>query len=253
MSIVKASAAVAKGVAELDRLKCCTIPCSDTNGKLGIVPSNWRTKIKASTLDLGDGYECVLGQIFGNYTKGLEKLGHLDDTQWGRENGFESSYSEYSSTELTTAWKVALGFESATDNQVIKVGDILKVTRSLYGTHHRVEEIVWFQGEKQYITVSGLMTRGKFDVTDATDHRVRSRQWLLDNTEAVPSVVKGDFLVDPIGNIYVYDDEDTIWKLRDRSTYASRIYWENASGPLTLLETAGGTAFRKQYEKLSGN
>lgn len=39
-----------------------------------IGPRNWRQKIDVETLDMPDGDHCVLGQLYGNYHRGLDTV-----------------------------------------------------------------------------------------------------------------------------------------------------------------------------------
>lgn len=39
----------------------------------------WRGKIDLETLAIEDGCRCVLGQLYGNYVKGEERLGLITD------------------------------------------------------------------------------------------------------------------------------------------------------------------------------
>ena len=38
------------------------------------VPENWRDRINLNTLNIADDYHCVLGQLFGTFSKGPEPL-----------------------------------------------------------------------------------------------------------------------------------------------------------------------------------
>lgn len=58
MSADVAELAVAKAVALLDQL----------------APANWRDEVTLEYLDMGDGEQCVLGQIYGDYNVGITAL-----------------------------------------------------------------------------------------------------------------------------------------------------------------------------------
>lgn len=47
----------------------------------------WEKKIKPDTLNLGSGCDCILGQVFGDYTKGWKKL-KLDTVEKRADLGF---------------------------------------------------------------------------------------------------------------------------------------------------------------------
>lgn len=46
----------------------------DENG-----PADWRGSIAPTKLDLGNGGTCVLGQVYGDYSRGLDRLGICDE------------------------------------------------------------------------------------------------------------------------------------------------------------------------------
>lgn len=81
---------VARGAAQLD----------------GVRPG-WEKQIDLEVLDIGSGLDCVWGQVFGSYTKGLHVLG-LDDKEAERL-GTTLTDPQYAMGEsrwvaLTQAW-----------------------------------------------------------------------------------------------------------------------------------------------------
>jgi hypothetical protein len=77
----------------------------------------WRSKIVMDELDLASCDVCVLGQVFGSYDTGKYDLGL--DSYATKEYGFNT---DYSMTELTQAWKDALG----KNNILVERGDVYK-------------------------------------------------------------------------------------------------------------------------------
>lgn len=75
----------------------------------------WVKKIRLNKLDLSDPNTCVIGEIFGGYTRGLEGLNK--DKKWGRKNGFNlpvvaSVTDKYEDFQvLTRLWKETLAKE----------------------------------------------------------------------------------------------------------------------------------------------
>ena len=60
----------------------------------------WEHEIDLRRLDLGSWCDCVVGQLFGDYSDGLGALGiHY----WGISHGFSSGSGMYAG--LTRAWK----------------------------------------------------------------------------------------------------------------------------------------------------
>lgn len=77
---------VAKGVERLD--------------KRG--PLYWRRRVDPDTLDLRSPFCCVLGQVYGSYTEGLDALELGSSVDYGF-----NSYG-YDWSELTNEWKRVL-------------------------------------------------------------------------------------------------------------------------------------------------
>jgi len=61
----------------------------------------WRDHIDPNTLELADGCNCILGQLFGDYGKGIDILA-VSPTKYG----FVKSRTTYE--RLTAAWKAVL-------------------------------------------------------------------------------------------------------------------------------------------------
>lgn len=80
--------------------------------------SSWKTDIDLDTLDLGSCSVCVLGQLFGNYSDGLDELGIIG----GYSYGFDQSSGSF--RDLTAAWKDALG----KNNTLVEQGDVYRDT-----------------------------------------------------------------------------------------------------------------------------
>jgi hypothetical protein len=81
----KARARAAAGAALLDR----------------VVPGWWR-RVRIRPLDISDDCNCVTGQLFGTYTKGLEELELA--TAEAKDYGFDKQGGE-SYWTLTDAWR----------------------------------------------------------------------------------------------------------------------------------------------------
>lgn len=77
----------------------------------------WRAKIDIGWLNLSDDYDCVLGQIFGNYDDAIDCFGldDLDDVDFRIHLGFTIDSDEFDLDEydeqfklLTNEWKKQL-------------------------------------------------------------------------------------------------------------------------------------------------
>ena len=74
----------------------------------------WPSKIRTEDLNMRDVEKCILGQLYGSYLIGIEKLREkelyrYEDLQWVGDNGFslDSLYSHLWGT-LTKEWKLQL-------------------------------------------------------------------------------------------------------------------------------------------------
>ena len=106
---------------------------------------DWRSKIKVEKLDISMGDVCVLGQLFGGYFAGLDRLGLSG--LGAEDRGFiaRDSYPTISSKDLTEAWKSILALP--------KVGQIYK---DAYNDAVRVEGVVRRESDGQVtIVVTG--------------------------------------------------------------------------------------------------
>lgn len=65
-------------------------------------PDQWRDHIDLDRLDIGDGCDCVLGQLYGSFADGVGELSIGWD---GRDLGFFGHESD----DLTEAWRRELG------------------------------------------------------------------------------------------------------------------------------------------------
>lgn len=69
----------------------------------------WRDRIDWDKLDMANCYRCILGQLFGKYSEGVEELGVLSGTHYGFDappcltSGVTSEYF----TELAHFWRQA--------------------------------------------------------------------------------------------------------------------------------------------------
>lgn len=115
---------------------------------------NWKKDIDLDTLDLGSCGVCVLGQLFGDYSEGLDELG----IGGGYAYGFDVSTGSF--RDLTAAWKDALG----KNNTLVEKGDVYKDT---YGYAVKVigTQIVRLSDTETitvYVVTTGKVSNGVF-------------------------------------------------------------------------------------------
>lgn len=71
----------------------------------------WFSRINLSTLDICDGENCVLGQLFGDYEDGCEFLFHLGGSRQERAEHGVTLYNwddETAGPMLSAAWEQAV-------------------------------------------------------------------------------------------------------------------------------------------------
>lgn len=81
-------------------------------------PEDWRGKIECDTLDMQSCFDCILGQLYGEYADGLQHLTRTGETTFARRHGFEVTMNEDEEDGVTSlyaqldeAWRQALGCE----------------------------------------------------------------------------------------------------------------------------------------------
>jgi hypothetical protein len=76
----------------------------------------WRGQVDADTINFDSTSDCVLGQLYGNYLRGLNALGHdLYEPYWTELHGVELPVEERDGSygRLTDAWKTYLRSNAA--------------------------------------------------------------------------------------------------------------------------------------------
>jgi len=66
-------------------------------------PADWRERINPYTLDIQSGHNCVLGQLYGVYSRGADALGF--DIEDGGDYGFATRFNY---RMLNKRWKEEL-------------------------------------------------------------------------------------------------------------------------------------------------
>lgn len=70
----------------------------------------WRARVVLDTLDIADWRWCVLGQVFGTYSIGVEELfgDHPDWVDEAIAHGFLHHWENEDPDELTSEWRALL-------------------------------------------------------------------------------------------------------------------------------------------------
>lgn len=67
---------------------------------------DWVEKIDCETLDLSEGAQCVLGQVYGDFDLGVDSLHGEWDLEWAEKRGFYRDSGDYD--DIDKAWHVVL-------------------------------------------------------------------------------------------------------------------------------------------------
>lgn len=219
MSINAAKSAVKAGVAFLD-----------DNASEYASLTDWRNKLDLSKLNIASGQSCVLGQLFGDYTTGIDRLG-LTSTS-ARRKGFESdTYGDYgdsvTSDELNQAWKEALGNEIV--GRVYVEGTSSHWAYKVLGVSQKTD------GTRVVTYEHGKVKDGKFVVSSGSTSTWDESDFLASLKVYEPPTIKvGIALAEKNGHTTAFMvTEDTwtdvlkFWRLVDSSTHAKQSYWED--------------------------
>lgn len=183
----------------------------DSKAAAGAISANWRDKVDLGTLRLESCDVCVLGQVFGHYDTGKAKLGI--DNYDTKALGFNT---DYSMTELTEAWKDALGKNGV----LVEKGDIYQ-DRYKYTVKVIATTLVPVDNETitAYIVQTGEMKGGKFAPYSTKDVSIlRKKDFETTYTTKVEKFVpkKGMFVTaTSTGKSYYMVADDEVRELKD--------------------------------------
>ncbi len=71
---------------------------------LNRVKPGWFRKVRPRKLNMADCWECILGQLFGEYTTGQSELFKWWDTVKSIKHGFSDHTQVYGPKDLKEAW-----------------------------------------------------------------------------------------------------------------------------------------------------
>lgn len=66
---------------------------------------NWRNYVKPERLVMSSCLRCVLGQVFGDYTEGYDKLFDDPDREHAAAHGFDAGEHSDDYSQLAEEWK----------------------------------------------------------------------------------------------------------------------------------------------------
>ncbi|WAB09325.1 hypothetical protein SEA_STELLA_85 [Streptomyces phage Stella] len=195
----------------------------------------WRSKIVMDELDLGSCDVCVLGQVFGSYDSGKYALDL--DTYEAKDYGFNT---DYSMSELTKAWKDALG----KNNVLVEKGEVYK-DKYGYAVKVLATHIVTVGNETitAYIVDAGQVARGSstFGSYKGAPSVLRKVDFEQTYTEKVEKFTpkKGMFLQGASGKAYYMCTDDEIREVKD-GAYATWLTDMSAAERSSLKELFTG-------------
>lgn len=206
MSIETAKSRVQAGIKKLD----------DNTGTYGVVPNGWRTKIDVAKLNLASPTNCILGQIFGDYTEGYNKL----NLSYGQPHsfGFEAEYRETTAEELKAAWSEALGLP-----EIDKI--FVEYEGSVYAK--RVKGFNVTEGGKQHVVYQyGVIKKGTWMPDE--DMGAMSLAGFNKLVEWKPETLKHGVVLaeNERGDTvtFIYGQDGSLWQPADKTRYATLEY-----------------------------
>lgn len=248
--------AVAKGVTLLDEKSkngstCGWNNCGSSSHRIpAVVPADWRKRIDFDTLAMSSTDNCILGQIFGDFTVGKQKLGiTLGGMGHASDYGFDTGPGTDLYTLLRDAWAKALGKSVPFEVEVGKTyqNDYNSLVKVL--TWHKAP----VKGEmtKIYVVQLGEVRNGKAVMGDSahsyyaiTAASIRS-QYSKGEYVPAPVFTEGMFLVNDAGKMFVYIDDDEVWSVQDKANVWTLSDVRALSTNLREATTSDGTPFRK--------
>lgn len=188
----------------------------------------WRNAINVELLDVADGNCCVLGQLYGTYSEGVEAL----DLSRGEiiDYGFDSSMGS-PTYDLTEAWKRLLGSK-------FKKGDLVQ---RMAGHIDQVDSVVTTEsGDKVYILSRGSRT-DEYSATGLYSALIESEMMSVKPFTPKLKYVSGDVLKDQDGEFYIVQEDGKVWELATGTW--SRDWEGNHNRIFTIMHTSMGSKY----------
>ena len=160
----------------------------------------WREAIKVEAIDIRDVAQCILGQLYGGYGRGLSNLGLSSNS--ARSHGFSAGHED--AETITAAWKRLLA------KPKFLVGSL--VNRGAETSVHRVEGVfVTRSGEKLTILELGLSGDKFVSSGEYFSRSDENMDWYAVFTPYAP----GDVLRDQNNRLYLVKADLRIWSLTE--------------------------------------
>lgn len=203
------------------------------DGEFGVT---WRDKIDVSMLSMTSPYNCVLGQLYGHYGSGLNKLS-LSDGVTAYSHGFNSTYDEDPGNAVTkAAWmriltaEVGAIFKGSSWNCAYEALQVLKTLRI---------------DDKNYIVVRpGTIENGLFTASRYLEVRVYRTSVIFRNYKRYTPVPVGRIVKFSDGSIYYVNKEAKAWRIdSETAVWSDFSRLVDEKGAATIHKTALGAEF----------
>lgn len=170
-------------------------------GRIPEITPNWRESVDTSTLKMSSAYDCVLGQLFGNYSNGTRALRAAD------RDGYNEHEMNNAFCDHTAEWKLAVKAPRISEN------------------------IVWVHDKRELKEVRNVVLDGKAHVAvvDGGGGAIYVLNDFLryySPKKIAPTFNKGDVLKSNKGVYFMYESDNRLVNL-GTLTWASLHYWTN--------------------------
>ncbi len=132
---------------------------------------DWYWAINLDTLNQNDMDSCVVGQLFGDWTVGLMRMG-LDERDWddvvyrGFSGNSPFKHRDDPTPTLTNAWRALIEGRRAEETRVLEESKATSAeTPTLTLTVEELKMMLAFMGEDNHMLKSYTMELDGFDVT----------------------------------------------------------------------------------------
>lgn len=198
--------------------------------------ASWRDKVDVSMLSLTSSYNCVLGQLYGHYGIGLDKLS-LSDGEESYSHGFNSTYDEDPGNAVTkAAWmriitaEAGAIFKGSSWNCAYEALQVLKTLR--------------IDDKNYFIVRPGAIENGVFIANKYTEVRVYRASVIFRYYKRYIPAPVGRIVKFNDGSIYYVNKEAKAWRIdSDTAVWSDFSDLVNLKGAATIHKTALGLEF----------
>lgn len=201
---------------------------------------NWRSQVDTSILDLNDSSNCVLGQIYGAYSTGFDRLHNKEGWTSGVRYAFNNSEHEASWIRYLDGRVTVPGPESLVGTVWVRKEDGAE----------RVILAEYKDDSEDRVVYKGVASASRIHVTATLQH-------LKSNFNPKPKYEIGQvYLSNDSLTVLVYTKADRLDRINDNRTlsgpgFGSVEYMEGEYGPLRKAAFASGIPQTSQPIKVN--